>query len=195
MNTPSHFIMTAAARKAFPRLNMVRSAVYLGSVAPDIPLYLLSFGGIFYFRTIEGWSTGEAARHVFDTLYFEDPGWIASHNFLHSLVVLTAGLFLCRAVQARRPKLSEWLRWFLLACLLHTIVDIGTHGDDGPILFWPISWTFRIYSPISYWDANYYGREFFVFETIFDLALTAYLVVPWLRRRMARRNALNGGES
>ena len=43
MNTPSHFIMTATLRKALPKLNMPRGAVWLGSVMPDLPLYVLAY--------------------------------------------------------------------------------------------------------------------------------------------------------
>ena len=49
MNTPSHFILAAAARKAMPKLRMPASAILIGSVAPDIPLYVLCLGALIYF--------------------------------------------------------------------------------------------------------------------------------------------------
>lgn len=183
MNTPSHFIMTAAARKALPKVPMVRSAVWLGSIAPDIPLYLISFGAYVYFTKVLSWTPRAAFNHMYDTLYFEDPWWIGCHNFLHSPVVLVTALLILRAVK-KSSDLVNWLQWFCAACLLHAFVDIATHYDDGPVLLWPLSQTLRFYSPISYWDANHFGRQFAVFELIFDAALVAYLLITWRRDAM-----------
>lgn len=189
MNTPSHFIMTAALKKALPAVPIVGTAFLIGSVAPDIPLYLLSLGGIVYFHYGLGWSGSETAEHMYGTLYFENPGWIGFHNVFHSFVVILAGIVLARIIRQRRPRLSAWIHWFLVACCLHTVVDIFTHGDDGPVFLWPLSQTFRFYSPVSYWDPNFYGRQFAIFELLFDAALIGYLVLPWLRRRFGAASA------
>jgi hypothetical protein len=214
MNTPSHFLMTAALRKALPRLSMSRSAVLLGSIAPDIPLYLLSFGGLFYFYNMEGLSLEASARHIYGTLYFEDPGWIACHNLLHSpLSLALAFVAVCwtRSWNFRPPALTapkggrisadgsstantpaaspvaDWLYWFLLACGLHSFVDVLTHYDDGPLLFWPLNWSLRFSSPVSYWDPAHYGSIFAPFELALVIALTGYLMLPWLRDGMVNR--------
>ena len=44
-------------------MQMKRSAVLLGSIAPDIPLYFLSIGGLLYYHYIVGWPLREAAKH------------------------------------------------------------------------------------------------------------------------------------
>ena len=116
MNTPTHFLMTAALRKALPRLEMVSSAVLLGSIAPDIPLYLLSFGGLFYFHQILGWPLPDAARHIFDTLYFEDPIWIALHNVLHSPLSLLLLLGISQLPRRHAPQVDR-MAPMVLACL------------------------------------------------------------------------------
>lgn len=182
MNTPTHFLMTAALGKAFPRLGMVRSAALLGSVAPDVPLYMLSIGGLAYFHKLQGWTLEESARHIFDTLYFEDPIWIALHNCLHSPLSLSVLLLLTRLVKSVR--LANWFRWFLVACLFHSFVDILTHYDDGPLLLWPWHWGIRFNSPISYWDHRHYGSEVARFELALVIGLIAYLVGPPLYRRI-----------
>lgn len=190
MNTPSHFILAAAARKAMPKVRMPAGAVLIGSIAPDIPLYVLCFGALIYFRVGLDWSTTDAMRHMFDTLFFENAGWIACHNVLHSPFVLVLGLIGARMLRNRRPRLSRWLNWFLISCLFHTAVDVFTHYDDGPLLLWPLDWTGRFYSPISYWDSSHFGRQFALFELILDVALIGYLVLPRLRRFfVARRDA------
>ncbi len=73
MNTPSHFIMTAALDKALPRVPIVKRAFLLGSVAPDLPLWLLSIGGMVYYHLVQGLTMAETARLMFDDLYFHDP--------------------------------------------------------------------------------------------------------------------------
>lgn len=56
MNLPSHFLMTAGLEKALPRVPMVKSAFLIGSIAPDIPLWLLSIGGMVYYHPrLENW--------------------------------------------------------------------------------------------------------------------------------------------
>ncbi len=107
MNTPSHFLMTAAARRVWPKLRMPKSAVLIGSVAPDVPLYLMSLGGFIYFHNMLGLSMREAGKHIYGYLYFNDPGWIALHSLLHSPVSLLVGLSL---VQASKPWWPRFAR-------------------------------------------------------------------------------------
>lgn len=44
--------MTAALDKSLPRVPIVKSAFLLGSVAPDLPLWLLSIGSLIYYHFI-----------------------------------------------------------------------------------------------------------------------------------------------
>ena len=139
-------------------------ACLLGSVAPDIALYLLSLGGALHFRYILGWSAEATWRHLFDTLYFHNHFWIAAHNLLHSPTVLVIGLVVLWRLEGLAQAPRRWLGWFLAACLLHSFVDVLTHVDDGPLLFFPFEWTVRFESPVSYWDSRHYGNQFAVFE-------------------------------
>ncbi|HEY9661543.1 MAG TPA: metal-dependent hydrolase [Allocoleopsis sp.] len=186
MNTPSHFLMTAALEKALPRIPIVKTAFLLGSVAPDIPLWLLSIGGLVYYHWILGWSDADTFRLMFDQLYFHHPLWVISHNFLHAPIVLLMGLGIVWRSRRNIQSRSRWLFWFLLACLLHTSVDIVTHRDDGPLLFFPFDWTTRFISPISYWDERYYGQEFQLFELSLNLFFLLYLLSPLLQRWLRR---------
>lgn len=175
MNTPSHFLMTAALDKSLPRVPIVKSAFLLGSVAPDLPLWILSIGSISYYHFLQGWSLRDTFSFIFGELYFHNPFWIASHNFLHSPILLLLSLSLLWRSRRNIGSPSRWFFWFLLACLLHSVVDIFTHADDGPLLFFPLEWTIRFHSPISYWDPQYYGREFRIFERVLNAVLLLYL--------------------
>lgn len=176
MRTPSHFIMTAALDKALPRIPIVKAAFLLGSIVPDLPLCFLSIGGIVYYHFIQGQSTAAAFHLMFDDLYFHNPFWLASYNFFHSPVMLLAGLSLVWRRRRNIGSRSRWWFWFLLACLLHSIVDILTHNDDGPLLFFPLEWATRFHSPVSYWDPRHYGRTFREFELALDGVLLVYLL-------------------
>jgi hypothetical protein len=70
--------------------------------------------------------------------------------------------------------------WFSLGSLLHTLIDIPTHAGDGPLLFFPFDWQTRFNSPLSYWDPNFYGLQFMVFEILLTVGLLAYLFLPKL---------------
>jgi hypothetical protein len=176
MLTPSHFLMTAALDKSLRRIPIVKSAFLLGSVAPDLPLWFLSIGSLIYYHYILGWSVANTSRLMYDDLFFHNPFWIASHNFLHSPVLLILGLVLVWRKRRYIGSSDRWLFWFFVACLLHTGVDILTHVDDGPLLFFPLNWTTRFHSAVSYWDYRYYGREFRVFEQTLDAILLVYLL-------------------
>ncbi len=186
LNTPSHLIMTAALRKRIRSQPIPRGAFLLGSVMPDIPFWLLSIGGGIFYRYWLGWSREAAARHMFDTLYFFDPGWIALYNILHAPLLLGAALFALWRFRQRLDSPWRWLYWFLSACLFHSVVDIFTHVNDGPLLFFPLEWTIRFHSPVSYWDPAHFGRQFAMFELALDLALLLYLVFPLIRQRIRR---------
>lgn len=188
MNTPSHFLITAAVDQASPRVPIVKSAFLLGSIAPDLPLWLLSIGGIVYYRLILGWSAADTANRLFDQLFFQDPLWIISHNFLHAPIVLLLGLAWVWQRRRNIGSRSRWLFWFLVACAGHSLIDIFTHANDGPLLLFPFNWTLRFNSPISYWDDRYYGQMFQQFEIGLDLVLLVYLGLPRLLRCYRRRH-------
>lgn len=191
MHTPSHFLMGAALDQSLPRVPIVRSAFLLGFVAPDIPLYLLSIGTFVYYHFHLGWSMAETAHLMFDQLFFHHPVWIAGHNLLHSPTLLIMGLILTWRSRRNLGTFYRWGFWFLLACLLHTSVDILTHADDGPLLWFPFDWSSRFHSPVSYWDHRYYGREFGQFERGLNGVLLLYCLVPRIHRRWQRWRSLS----
>lgn len=184
MNTPSHFIITAALRKSLrKRVTMPARAILTGSIAPDLPVYLMTLGAFLYFRVMLGWDSQQTFEHIFNDLYFHDPFWLAAHNMLHSPTLLVLVLAILCSVARRRKTTPRWPLWFLAACLFHTTIDVLTHHDDGPLLFFPFEWTTRFHSPISYWDPEHFGSYFAPIEIALDLLLLLYLCTgPVLRR-------------
>ncbi|HEY9622785.1 MAG TPA: metal-dependent hydrolase [Crinalium sp.] len=186
MNTPSHFIMTAALERASPRASIAKWAFLIGSVAPDLPLWLLSIGGMMYYQYILGWSKADTFRIMFDHLYFENPVWITLHNLCHAPLILLAGLALVWRKRRNLNSWQHWWFWFLIACFFHSAVDILTHADDGPLLLFPFSWSLRFNSPISYWDPRHHGTEFQTFELTLDITLLIYLLKPQINQSVRR---------
>jgi membrane-bound metal-dependent hydrolase YbcI (DUF457 family) len=192
MNTPSHFLITAALDKSLPRVPIVKSAFLFGSIAPDIPLWFLSIFSIGYYHFIQGWSLSETSNFVFDELFFHNPIWIISHNFLHSPLLLAVALGYLWRSRRNIGSVERWLFWFVVACLIHCAIDVFTHNGDGPLLLFPIEWTLRFHSPVSYWNPHYYGREFARFELGLDIVLLVYLfgtrlcrtIRGWFRTRV-----------
>lgn len=184
MNTPSHFLITGALQRGLKLRSQLqlqhipRQAVLLGSVAPDIPLWLLSIGGAVYYQS-NGKTPGQSFNLMFEHHYFHDPVWIVSHNLLHAPLILLVGLG-CTWAGRDRPHSAQnrWF-WFLAACLLHAIIDILTHHDDGPLILFPFHWSLRFYSPVSYWDDRHYGRLFGMFELGLNVVCLLYWLRPW----------------
>ncbi|MBW4514481.1 MAG: metal-dependent hydrolase [Timaviella obliquedivisa GSE-PSE-MK23-08B] len=178
MQTPSHFLMTATLEKALPKVAIVKRAFLWGAIAPDLALWGLSIGGMIYYHFMLGWSTKQAFALMFDQLYFHHPLWIVSHNLLHAPILLLLGLGWAWQSSRRgeENKLSLWFLWFFLACLLHSVIDVLTHVDDGSLIFFPFDWTTRFQSVVSYYDHRYYGREFSVFERSLNLFFLLYLL-------------------
>ncbi len=188
MNTPSHFLVAAAIQRAWRRGPIVKSAFLLGSVAPDVPLVLLSLGGFAYYRWHLGWERSEVFDIMYGELFFYDPFWIASHNLLQAPLVLAAAIALAWALRQRWPRACAWWGWFFASCLLHAAIDVLSHYDDGPLLLFPFDWSTRHQSPVSYWDPGRFGLEFQRFELTLGACLIAYLVASWWRGRSRPRS-------
>ncbi|MCA0270470.1 MAG: cobalamin biosynthesis protein CobQ [Proteobacteria bacterium] len=158
MNTPSHMLIGAAVF-ARPLVPATLVAALAGGLAPDLPMFVMVV-----------WSTrlaGVPEHEVFSTLFFSE-SWQTVFAVDHGFLVW--GALLGLAIWRR----DLILRAFAGAGLLHAAVDFLTHNDDARRQFWPVSdWVFR--SPVSYWDARFYGDIFGVFEVTLVVALTAVL--------------------
>lgn len=156
-------------------------ALLAGAVAPDLALGLLSVGYVIDRRYVRPHLPDKTrCSPTYNDLYFHNPWWIAAHNSLHApLPLFLLGLtgYFCRS-----RRWGRRLFWFALGCGLHTAVDIVTHVDDGPVLFFPLDWHKRCRAPVSYWDPAKGGRTFRLWEHLFDLLLIGWLIFQRLSR-------------
>lgn len=167
MRTVSHALITVALGKKIKLRRPNLWSFLVGSVLPDLPLLVLSS---FTMLTSSSWKVGMQEMHK---NYFANPVWIILHNFLHSFVILGVIGLISLFPQNNYWKQQIW--WFTAGALLHTFIDIFTHSGDGPLFLFPLSWTIRFNSPISYWDPAHFGKPFTLFEYGLDGLILVYL--------------------
>ncbi|MBW7883589.1 MAG: hypothetical protein H3C34_13305 [Caldilineaceae bacterium] len=191
MQTYSHLIITAFAddRLKQRRIKVSTKAFLLGSVLPDIPLMVLTIWFLVYHRWIAPPVTEAEGifGRLYDEYFFHDPVWIISHNFFHAPLIL--GLLGVIGFWALRRGYG-WgapVFWLALAGGLHTAIDVVTHRNDGPLLLFPLDWSYRFTAPVSYWDARYGAGIVAPLEHLMDLAFIIFLLAGWLRRRRASK--------
>ncbi len=140
MNTPAHLLIGAAAF-ARPARGRILWAAVLGSLLPDLSLYLMAGASLYIL--------GIPPQVVFDELYFS-PAWQTVFAIDNSFILWGLAL-----------ALGMWRGWLFLtvaasAGLLHLVMDFFLHAGDGRPQFWPISdWVFH--SPVSYWDSAHHA--------------------------------------
>ena len=193
MQTPSHFLLTAfyANKKNNDEaLPLHTWALLIGSVLPDIPFFLLTIAGEIWFRWFAPLPVADVSvmEYLHFDLFFHDPLWIISHNFFHSLVIdgvlASVGYWLWRS---RGKRWALALFWLGVSMMAHTLIDIFTHSSDGPLFLFPLNWTYRFSSPVSYWEASNFGIYFAMFEWLLDAAIIGYFIIVWRRTRMLKR--------
>ena len=194
MNTPFHFLITATAARFFKipeRYHLPFRALVWGSLVPDIPLYLLSVGAAIWYPFMRGWSISSSLDYAFDHLFFNNMAWIFLHNLFQAPFVLLVGIGVAIYITklgGQKAKLGRWLLAFFLAALLHTIIDIISHHDDGPLLLFPFNYQLRFIGPISYWDPNYHAGIVFPIEIALDLFCAVYLIIYRIRYKISQRD-------
>lgn len=189
MKTYSHFLIGASLRETLGESGTIGRAFLYGAAAPDLPLWIMFSSSMMQWMGLNGRPFGEVLK-IFSANYFSNSWWIAGHNLLHSPTSLMLMLVLTRlaiyAAPNRRPALESAI-WFLLGCMSHSIVDILTHHDDGQLLFWPLQWQTRFYSPVSHWDPAHHGFAMAVMELLMDFMLLSWLASRWSCRRLLFR--------
>lgn len=177
--------MARAVRWLLPD-RATRRAILIGGFAPDVGLTILSAGALVWFPLVEGRSVQETFDHVYRDLFYEDAAWIIGHNTLHAPAVLV--MLLLVGLRLRGP-VGRWLAAFAVGCLLHSVVDIVTHHDDGPLLLFPFDWSTRFTSPVSYWDPAHGGRILGPIDQAITVLGGGWLTWTWWRRRRGGNGA------
>jgi len=185
--------MTAFINHKLPEDMMPRrtAALLVGSVLPDVPFALLTVIYEVYYRWFSPLPANpynSVMEYLHFDLFFNDPIWIVGHNTFHSLVVNLVLLCIGYVAVKHTYRWGILLFWLSGGMLLHTVVDIFTHTVDGPLIFFPLNWTYRFSSPVSYWEVDHFGGLFIVIEYTVDMFVLVYFVRLWWKRRQLKSN-------
>ena len=184
MITTSHAVINSlVAHRTGVRTRLdppARLAFVLGGIAPDLALYALNLGALVYYPLADGVSIGEAHQRAMADLYFNSAWWIVGHSLLHAPMILPAFIV---GASVMKPPWRQRVRLFAAGALLHSMIDVVVHHDDGPLVFFPVSWSIRFASPVSYWDPDHYGWLMRPIDLSITAAGTVWLVWWWTRRR------------
>lgn len=179
--TQTHVLLTALAVERAGRAGLqVRGAsAVFGSLAPDLPLLLLTL----WYAVVVRPPGAQVFAEAYDAYFFQDPLWIVSHNLLHAPLVLAALFAFGHALRSGGRGAGGALRWFVAGAAGHTLIDVFTHRGDGPLLLFPFDWSFRFMAPVSYWDPRHGGNVVFPLEVALNVVIVAYFTLLLRRRR------------
>lgn len=186
MITPTHVLANVwlASKHEGPADRRAMRWFVFGGLAPDIPLYLLSGGSLLWYGITAGMAPPEILDHAFNTMFFENPVWKAANSFFHAPLILLATWGAGRRLGGDRGRRVEV---FAVGAGIHAVVDILVHHSDGPLLLFPLNWTYRFASPVSYYEPEHFGRPM----SFLDMGLTLGLGV-WAFRRWRRTGVVIG---
>jgi len=186
MNTPSHFLLHLGIRKFFRSKYdiYISKSFVLWAIAPDVGLYICVLVYTMYAHFFLWYEMSVVFKTMFDDLYFNNPVWIFAYNFLHSIFLLILFLLISWYIKHFINQ-RIWIIciWFFIACLLHSAIDIVTHQDDGPRIFYPLS-LYQFQSPISYWNPLYYWGIVSKIEFVCDILLMWYLLYSPIKNKI-----------
>ena len=195
MQTYSHLLITALAGDRLEKrgITLSKRAFLFGAVLPDLPLIGLTMWFFIYYRWVapQEFTESHLFGELYDAYFFQNPIWIVGHNFFHAPLILAALIGVGYWGARRGARWGAPLLWLAVACLLHTVIDVFTHRNDGPLILFPFDWQTRYAAPVSYWDPRYGARVFAPIEHLLDIAIVGYLIWGWLRRRSALRPDLS----
>jgi hypothetical protein len=163
MNSQTHILLGAALLGG--RIPKRAFAAALGGLVPDIPMFAI-VGALKLF--------GLNDMLIFGVLYWQ-PWWQITNAISHSFLLWGGGV--AAAILWRERKslsaaaIDGWslIVAFFASGILHVFIDFLCHREDAHMSFWPVS-NWKFVSPVSYWDAQYYGTVFGIFETVIGIA-------------------------
>jgi hypothetical protein len=168
MNSQTHVIMSAVlfGRRA-PKRAWIAA---LGGAIPDFPMLLIV-------AVLKLFSVPSPI--VFGVLYWQEWWQITNaiaHNFwLWGGLLIAALLWRERkAATAASIDRATLVMIFAASAFLHVAIDFLCHREDAHMSLWPLT-RWKFISPVSYYDPQYYGHYFSIFEAALGLVLAFIL--------------------
>jgi hypothetical protein len=172
MHTLQHGFWVYFFTRRHPRVGQfVLGAVFSDFIDIIGILYLLGTG-----RLPWGISTFQMSPAIAIS-YLRGMPWVNTVEFAaHSLVVWVIVFMLSSTSLLKR------FRAFIIGWGTHVVIDILTHMEHAPYLFYPLSWR-QIPGIVQYWDIKYHGLEFRWVQAILTGIAILYLIYEYSKRR------------
>ncbi len=188
MQTLSHLLSTALLDHYIPEGHIPKhtTGFLIGSVLPDVSFIVLTLIYEIYYQWLAPPPTNSYSsvmEYLHFDLFFNDPIWIIGHNTFHSLIINASLLLVGYIALRHKRKWGVLLFWISMGMLIHTFIDIFTHTSDGPLLFFPLNWSYRFTSPVSYWETDHFGAIFIVIEYSINALILGYFLMRWWKKR------------
>lgn len=114
-----------------------------------------------------------------DALYFDGLWLPIAHNFLHAPLSILYISLIAIICCFRRPRHHPLIGAFALGALSHSLLDIVSHIEDGPLILWPMSESLRLPGLFSHWALGKGGGIITALEISFSL----YIFANWVRKK------------
>lgn len=107
--------------------------------------------------------------------------WVVKIDLIgHSAVI-----WLVVFILALLPGIRRW-RAFVVGWGTHLLLDGITHAEYANFFLYPLSLV-AVHSPVSYWEPQYFAREFKLVNGTLIALTTAYLLYHWWHKRRLQR--------
>lgn len=147
----------------------------LGSMLPDY-VYFVLLGIILVKGEVQFADVPELSPLRFMEIMLLYPWVINADLVLHSVVIWGLAL-----IAALLPIFNR-AQAFVIGWGTHLFVDGLTHGAYANQFLYPLS-TLVVHSPISYWEPEYFAREYNLIHNSLLALAAIYLLWRWWRRK------------
>jgi hypothetical protein len=178
MNSQTHIIMGAVLfGRKLPKRAWIAA---LGGAMPDLPmLAIVTALKIF----------AVPSPIIFGVLYWQE-WWQITNAIAHNFWVWGA-LFLLAILWRERKAATlasidraSLMAVFAASAFIHVAIDFLCHREDAHMSLWPLT-RWKFISPVSYYDPQYYGHYFGLFEATLGVVMAIVLFKrfpnTWLR--------------
>ncbi len=159
MNTPAHVVLNLLV--VGKGSGQPWKPILLGALLPDLPMVVM--------YAIERGMLGTPEIVIWQERYFSE-GWQLFVDVFNSLPLMLV------AYGIARFRSWRFLEFMALSMLLHASADLLVHNDDAHRHFLPMS-SWRLESPVSYWDPKHFGHIFAPIELASVLVGSVWLML------------------
>ena len=153
----------------------------LGGIFPDLIYMVVFVPKLFSYKSFQEWMIDPLWEKVWDSLIAKS---VHSFTIWGAVVLLLLATFLVSG----KKSIAKPIYPFLTGWGLHIVVDALTHVSDGYALFFPLS-SYRFSAPVSYWETEFHGREFFWITHSLMVVLLLFWAGSKLKRFFKRQQS------